>query len=192
MRIEDIIAEAITRPHRRREPGLADILAEMLSALPTEDEHQMLINEAIEELQVRGILKNLQPVTVRSFVRIKADTVFIGAEGFPEGHPHTNLLVRSPKKMDRWRLWSLCPGKKVSRGFNIKNVSETEEAVRIANIVLDLGLHLIDEETYLNAARKTRDERRAAREAEQKRGQPMEAGGPAVAAEAPAPNKEPS
>jgi hypothetical protein len=163
-----------------QEPSLGDFLAEMLSP-PTAEEHQESINDAIEQLQALGVFKNLQPATNRSRVHINADTVFIGAEGFPDGHPHHNLLIRSLKKADRWRLWSLCPGKKTSRAFQIKGVEDIEEATRIANIVLDLGLHLIDEETYVQAALKTRREKR---EAERERGKPV------VAAEAPKPAAE--
>ena len=138
-----------------RQPSAEDFIAALLSP-PTVAEQYAIMDEAIDHLIKSGTAKALQPVTKRSRVQISDNVLFIGPEGFPEDHPHHNFLIRhtDPKKRDRWRLYSICPRHNRSRGFHIKGIEDMAEAEHVANLVMDIGLHLIPEEALAAATRK--------------------------------------
>jgi hypothetical protein len=137
---------------RRRPRSIADLLLgggggigleDLLEALRPRSPVEMAadVDHAINHEE---ILK-LQPTTNRSRIQIADGVIYLGPEGFKPTHPHHNLLIRHPKKPDRWRLWSICPSSSRQIAFHIKGTADPEEAVRRANLLLDIGLGLVED-----------------------------------------------
>lgn len=137
-----------------RAPGgsLEDILSAILSP-PSLKDRVEAVDEAIAGMIEDGVMAYLKPATQRTTIQINADTIYIGPEGFTDKHPHVNILTRHtrPDKRDRWRLWSICPGYPTVHAFHFKGFENIEDAERVANIILDIGLGLIGDEPYLEA-----------------------------------------
>jgi hypothetical protein len=127
----------------RREPviTLADLF-EAIASPRTMKEETDHISEAVNMLIKEGMMALLKPITTRSRIQIGPDTVYIGPEGFPPEHPHVTILTRHPKaeKRDRWRLWSFCPSHSTTHAFRFRGVPDLDQAERVANIIMDIGL----------------------------------------------------
>lgn len=133
---------------RSRGTSVEDLLESLLRPRSVAELTQE-VDEAMEDERVLA----MQPVTVRSRVQLTKDVIYIGPEGFKPDHPHFNFLIRSPKKPDRWRLWSICPSHPTVRAFHIKGTDDAEEAVRRSNLLLDIGLDLVNnDEVFRRAA----------------------------------------
>jgi hypothetical protein len=152
----DELAERLAGGGHRFEVISGEDLLRSLFAPPSLDERYESIDEAIALLIKNGAIQRLTPATKRSRVQLTANVVYIGPEGFSDDHPHINILARHPKpeKRDRWRLWSFCPRHERARAFHIKGIEDIAEAERVANIVLDVGLGLIDTEAMMKASLK--------------------------------------
>jgi hypothetical protein len=154
--IFDELAERLAGGGHRVEVVSGEDLLRSLFAPPTLDERYESIDHAIAFLIKSGAIQRLSPVTQRSRVQLSENVVYIGPEGFSDDHPHINILARhtKPEKRDRWRLWSFCPRHERANAFHIKGIEDIAEAERVANIVLDVGLGLIDTETMMKASLK--------------------------------------
>jgi hypothetical protein len=128
---------------RRHGPGVSvsDLLDALLTPKTAKEETDH-ISEAVNMLIKEGMMALLKPITTRSRIQIDADTVYIGPEGFSPDHPHVTILTRHPKaeKRDRWRLWSFCPSHSTTHAFRFRGVPDLDQAERVANIIMDIGL----------------------------------------------------
>jgi hypothetical protein len=125
----------------RRAPGIS--ISDVIDAIvggPKEDTDH--INEAVNIMIEEGTMALLKPITTRSRIEIGPDILYIGPEGFHPDHPHVNILTRHPKpeKRDHWRLWSFCPSSSVTYAFKFRGIPDLDQAERIANLIMDIGL----------------------------------------------------
>jgi hypothetical protein len=122
-------------------------LSEMIDQLFQEDP-QRLHEKAIEYTISRPKIANMDPVSIRSPVKISEGIIHIGTEGKKDDteddpDPHTFMLLAHPENPKRWRLWSICPRGHNSVSYRIKAKDE-QTAIRRANVSMDIATGKIE------------------------------------------------
>jgi hypothetical protein len=120
----------------------------ILELLVGELDPKRVHESSIEKIIRHPKMAELKPVSVRTLTRLTDKCLHLSSEGFGKSDPHTLLLLRSPKYRDQWILYSMCP-RSASGTTSYKIKAEEAEAIRIASVVTDIALGIIEAQEWM-------------------------------------------